>query len=192
MRDINTSPDKKIENFWHQAFKSASEDKINIKEIILPLARIKRLMKVEEGVRMVASEVPVIFSLVAEKFVEELTLRSWINTEENKRRILQLNDISVAVKTSEMYDFLIYIIPRSDISSVFDRMITSNEVKHRIYQQQNGINKLPLMTNNRYGFSSEEFENTMFKSNEQLNINSSNEHIQSRTNSDIEDSYNNM
>ncbi|EQB60485.1 hypothetical protein NAPIS_ORF01950 [Vairimorpha apis BRL 01] len=149
-------------------------------------------MKVEEGVRMVASEVPIIFSLVAEKFVEELTLRSWINTEENKRRILQLNDISVAVKTSEMYDFLIYIIPRSDISSVFDRMITSNEVKHRIYQQQVGINKLPLITNNRYGFSNEEFENTMFKSNEKLNINSSNEHIQNNPNSDIEDSYNSM
>ena len=65
---------------------------------------------------MVASEVPVLFSLVAEKFIEELTLRSWLNTEECKRRILQKNDISTAVKTSQMYDFLIFIVPSHEFA----------------------------------------------------------------------------
>ncbi|EOB13765.1 Nuclear transcription factor Y subunit C-9 [Nosema bombycis CQ1] len=125
MREEYDPPEKKIEKFWKNTFRKASEEKIMLKDLTLPLARIKRLMKVEEGVRMVASEVPILFSKIAEKFVEELTFRAWINTEENKRRILQRGDISVAVKTSEMYDFLFYIVPRNDISTAFDRMLNT-------------------------------------------------------------------
>ncbi|RVE41403.1 hypothetical protein evm_013947 [Chilo suppressalis] len=125
MREDYDPPEKKIEKFWKNTFRKASEEKIMLKDLTLPLARIKRLMKVEEGVRMVASEVPILFSKIAEKFVEELTFRAWINTEENKRRILQRGDISVAVKTSEMYDFLFYIVPRNDISTAFDRMLNT-------------------------------------------------------------------
>ncbi|KAF9764647.1 Nuclear transcription factor Y subunit C-3 [Nosema granulosis] len=125
MREEYDPPEKKIEKFWKTTFRKATEEKMMLKDLTLPLARIKRLMKVEEGVRMVASEVPILFSKIAEKFIEELTFRAWINTEENKRRILQRGDISVAVKTSEMYDFLIYIVPRNDISNAFDRMLSS-------------------------------------------------------------------
>lgn len=115
--------DEKINNFWHQTFKTAMEEKILLRDLNLPLARIKRLMKVEEGVRMVASEVPVLFSMITEKFIEELTLRAWMNTEENKRRILQKSDLAAAVKTSEMYDFLIYIVPRNDLSRPFSQLM---------------------------------------------------------------------
>lgn len=125
MREEYDPPEKKIEKFWKNTFRKATEEKMMLRDLTLPLARIKRLMKVEEGVRMVASEVPILFSKIAEKFIEELTFRAWINTEENKRRILQRGDISVAVKTSEMYDFLIYIVPRNDISNAFDRMLSS-------------------------------------------------------------------
>lgn len=168
MRETNLSPDKKIELFWQRTFKSAEEDKLNLKDIILPLARIKRLMKVEEGVRMVASEVPIIFSLVAEKFVEELTLRAWINTEENKRRILQMNDISVAVKTSEMFDFLVYIVPRSDLSSSFDRMVNSDKMYKHIPVV---LGKSPMGLTNQYVTpnSSDQLNNEFNSSNEFLN-----------------------
>lgn len=117
--------DEKVAKFWHRTFKTAVEERIMLKDLSLPLARIKRLMKVEEGVRMVASEVPVLFSMITEKFVEELTLRAWINTEENKRRILQKSDLTAAVKTSEMYDFLVYIIPRNDLSRPFNQLMPS-------------------------------------------------------------------
>ncbi|KAM0685655.1 CCAAT- binding transcription factor component [Conglomerata obtusa] len=110
----------KLQQYWNEAFKSANEDKMSTREFNLPLARIKRLMKVEEEVKMVASEVPILFSKVTEKFVEELTARAWINTEENKRRILQKIDLGAAVKTSDMFDFLIYIIPRSETMSGID------------------------------------------------------------------------
>lgn len=118
--------DESVNRFWHQTFKTAMEERILLKDLSLPLARIKRLMKIEEGVRMVASEVPVLFSMITEKFIEELTLRAWMNTEENKRRILQKSDLTSAVKTSEMYDFLIYIVPRNDLSRPFNQLMPNN------------------------------------------------------------------
>lgn len=145
MREEYDPPEKKIEKFWKTTFRKATEEKMMLKDLTLPLARIKRLMKVEEGVRMVASEVPILFSKIAEKFIEELTFRAWINTEENKRRILQRGDISVAVKTSEMYDFLIYIVPRNDISNAFDRMLSS-----KIMVENKNIHERTLFENQQH------------------------------------------
>ena len=38
-----------------------------------------------------------------------------MNAEENKRRTLQRQDVSVATTRSEMFDFLIDVVPREDI-----------------------------------------------------------------------------
>ena len=62
---MNSSYSQKLAAFWHNSLKKATNNRLRPKELSLPLARIKRLMKVEEDVRMVASEVPVLFSLVA-------------------------------------------------------------------------------------------------------------------------------
>lgn len=56
----------------------------------LPLARIKKIMKLDEDVKMISAEAPVLFAKAAEMFIEELTLRAWIHTEDNKRRTLQV------------------------------------------------------------------------------------------------------
>ncbi|KAM0676951.1 hypothetical protein BDAP_002544 [Binucleata daphniae] len=110
---FNKKTKAKIEQYWLRAFDEAKIDGMQSKDINLPLARIKRLMKVEEEVKMVANDVPILFSKVTEKFVEELTLRAWYNTEHNRRRILQRNDISAAAKTSDVFDFLIYVVPKA-------------------------------------------------------------------------------
>lgn len=115
---MNGHSSQKLAAFWHNALMKASTNKIKLKDMNLPLARIKRLMKVEENVRMVASEVPVLFSLVAEVFIEELTVRAWINTDDGKRRILQKTDICAAIKTSQMYDFLVDIISSGGYSDI--------------------------------------------------------------------------
>ncbi|KAF7682763.1 Nuclear transcription factor Y subunit C-4 [Astathelohania contejeani] len=120
---------KTIEEFLINSLRKAETEPLDYKKLQLPLARIKRLMKVEEEVKMVASEVPILFSKVAEIFIEELTLRAWLNTEENKRRILQKNDLSAAVRTSDMFDFLIYIIPRNDMTD------TINPFPERSYEE---------------------------------------------------------
>jgi hypothetical protein len=43
----------------------------------LPLARIKRIMKSDEDVRMISAEAPVLFAKACEIFVLELSIRSW-------------------------------------------------------------------------------------------------------------------
>lgn len=41
--------------------------------------------------QMISAEAPVLFAKAAEIFINELTLRSWIHAEENKRRTLQVH-----------------------------------------------------------------------------------------------------
>lgn len=40
--------------------------------------------------QMISAEVPILFSKAASIFIRELTLRAWIQTEEAKRRTLQV------------------------------------------------------------------------------------------------------
>ncbi|CAL9112550.1 unnamed protein product [Musa acuminata var. zebrina] len=101
-----------------QAFRSDQmleiEETTDFKNHSLPLARIKKIMKADEDVRMISAEVPVVFAKACEMFILELTLRSWIHTEENKRRTLQKNDIAAAITNADMFDFLVDIIPRDE------------------------------------------------------------------------------
>ncbi|GJN41498.1 hypothetical protein PR202_gn00882 [Eleusine coracana subsp. coracana] len=60
------------------------------------------------------TEAPVVFAKACEIFILELTLRSWMHTEENKRRTLQKNDIAAAITRTDIYDFLVDIVPRDD------------------------------------------------------------------------------
>lgn len=101
-----------VDNYWKTVLNYVSTSSI-YKENSLPLARIKRLMKVEQEVSKVASEVPLLFSRLTEIFIEELTLRAWQYTEKGKRRILQRSDVCSGAKSSDIYDFLVYLIPRN-------------------------------------------------------------------------------
>jgi nuclear transcription factor Y gamma len=65
---------------------------------------------------MISGEAPVIFAKACEIFILELTMRAWIHTEENKRRTLQRSDIATAISKSEVFDFLIDIVPRDEMS----------------------------------------------------------------------------
>ncbi|CEM21090.1 unnamed protein product [Vitrella brassicaformis CCMP3155] len=107
---------EQMEKFWEDM--TAEIDKISPAELakpnVLPLARIKRIMKQDEDVKMIAAETPNVFSKACELFILDLTARAWIHTEENKRRTLQRNDISSAINRSDMFDFLIDIVPRDE------------------------------------------------------------------------------
>jgi nuclear transcription factor Y, gamma len=73
----------------------------------LPLARIKRIMKSDEDVRMISAEAPVLFAKACEIFILELTLRSWCFSEKSKRRTLQKDDIEAAIQDTPIFDFLV-------------------------------------------------------------------------------------
>eukprot|EP00978_Attheya_sp_CCMP212_P001299 scaffold2708_cov54-Attheya_sp.AAC.3 len=76
----------------------------------LPLARIKRIMKSDEDVRMISAEAPVLFAKACEVFILELTLRSWAVSQHNKRRTLQKEDIREAIVKTDVFDFLVDVI----------------------------------------------------------------------------------
>lgn len=80
----------------------------------LPLARIKKVMKADPEVKMISAEAPILFAKGCDIFITELTMRAWIHAEENKRRTLQRSDIASALSKSDMFDFLIDIVPRED------------------------------------------------------------------------------
>lgn len=107
-----------LDEFWAKEISKAQSSTINFKNAKLPLARIKRLMKVEEDVKVIAQEVPVLFAFVTEKFVEELTLRAWLHTKEGKRKILQGSDVYKAVKTCGSLDFLNQIILENEAAEL--------------------------------------------------------------------------
>ncbi|KAJ7980107.1 Nuclear transcription factor Y subunit C [Quillaja saponaria] len=112
---------QQLQNFWANQYQEI-EQTSDFKNHSLPLARIKKIMKADEDVRMISAEAPVIFARACEMFILELTLRSWNNTEENKRRTLQKNDIAEAIKRTDIFDFLVDIVPREDLK---DEVLTS-------------------------------------------------------------------
>ncbi|CAH2057105.1 unnamed protein product, partial [Iphiclides podalirius] len=104
-----------LQAFWSKVtedIKKVTAD--DFKTQALPLARIKKIMKLDEEVKMISAEAPVLFAKAAEIFIHELTLRAWAHTEDNKRRTLQRNDIAMAISKSDQFDFLIDIVPRNE------------------------------------------------------------------------------
>jgi len=107
----------------------------------LPLAKIKKIMKSEDVILqelerdrqeklaaeegqaaaptnekstkfMISGEAPVLMSKACELMIKDLSFRAWRHTERNRRRTLQKQDLHAAVGESEVYDFLIDIVPR--------------------------------------------------------------------------------
>ncbi|KAJ1676577.1 hypothetical protein EV182_007917, partial [Spiromyces aspiralis] len=107
------------QQFWEAQHREIQEGEHDFRSNLLPLARIKKVMKSDPDVKvqMISAEAPVLFSKACEIFITELTQRAWLNAEENKRRTLQRQDVSAATTKSEMFDFLIDVVPREDISS---------------------------------------------------------------------------
>ncbi|XP_031377659.1 nuclear transcription factor Y subunit C-3-like [Punica granatum] len=105
---------QQLQTFWGNQYQEI-EKVTDFKNHSLPLARIKKIMKADEDVRMISAEAPIVFARACEMFILELTLRSWNHTEENKRRTLQKNDIAAAITRTDIFDFLVDIVPREDL-----------------------------------------------------------------------------
>ncbi|WVW79535.1 hypothetical protein I302_101504 [Kwoniella bestiolae CBS 10118] len=109
-QDLNTF----LENFWERQMNTVEGEIPDWKSYNLPLARIKKVMKSDEDVRMISAEAPIMFSKACEIFISELTCRAWLVAESHKRRTLQKSDVASAIAFSDMFDFLIDIVPRDD------------------------------------------------------------------------------
>lgn len=106
-RDILTA-------YWQQTINTLETEDHDYKVHQLPLARIKKVMKADPEVKMISAEAPILFAKGCDIFITELTMRAWIHAEENKRRTLQRSDIASALTKSDMFDFLIDIVPREE------------------------------------------------------------------------------
>ncbi|XP_063629013.1 nuclear transcription factor Y subunit gamma-like [Cydia splendana] len=138
-----------LQQFWAKVTddirKVTAED---FKTQALPLARIKKIMKLDDEVKMISAEAPVLFAKAAEIFIHELTMRAWNHTEDNKRRTLQRNDIAMAISKSDQFDFLIDIVPRHEVKPSKPREDPPRHTatEHVVQQQQT------LQTSNQQQF----------------------------------------
>ena len=100
---------KEIKN----GIENLAPEPINFRTHVLPLARIKKIMKLDEEVKMISAETPLLISKACELFIIELAYRGWIHTIESNRRTLQRNDIAQAISHNDFYDFLLDIVHES-------------------------------------------------------------------------------
>ncbi|TXT09122.1 hypothetical protein VHUM_02596 [Vanrija humicola] len=101
-----------LESFWTRQMDGVERETPDFKTYNLPLARIKKVMKSDEEVKMISAEAPIMFSKACEIFISELTCRAWLVAEGHKRRTLQKSDVAAAIAFSDVFDFLIDIVPR--------------------------------------------------------------------------------
>lgn len=72
---------------------------------------------------MIANEAPWLLALAAELFTRELTTRSWKYADRNRRKTLQRSDLHAAVGESDLFDFLIDIVPRGNSNPLMDHSV---------------------------------------------------------------------
>ena len=65
--------------------------------------------------KMISAEAPILFAKACEMFIIEMTHKAYYHAKKNNRKTLQRNDIALAITDTEIYDFLLDIIPREEM-----------------------------------------------------------------------------
>ncbi|KAL5530837.1 HAP5 [Sanghuangporus sanghuang] len=86
-----------LRSFWQRQIDAAEQETPDFRHPPLPLARIKKVMKSDPEVKMIAADA-----------------RAFIVADANKRRTLSRSDIAKALSKSDQFDFLIDIVPREE------------------------------------------------------------------------------
>lgn len=84
---------KKLDDYFKgmmDEIKNMKEKPEAFKQHKLPLARIKKIMKCDEDVKMISAEAPILFAKACELFITDLTFRAYFHTQAYKRRTLQV------------------------------------------------------------------------------------------------------
>ncbi|KAI0915506.1 hypothetical protein AcV5_003706 [Taiwanofungus camphoratus] len=103
-----------LRSFWQRQVDAAEQETPDYRHPPLPLARIKKVMKSDPEVKMIAADAPILFCKACEIFIAEITARAFIIADSNKRRTLSRADIAKALAKSDQFDFLIDIVPREE------------------------------------------------------------------------------
>ena len=70
---------------------------------------------------MISAETPILFAKACEMFIIELTHKAYYYAKKSNRKTLQRNDIAQAISETEIYDFLLDIIPRDEMMQTVKR-----------------------------------------------------------------------
>ena len=111
-------------------------------------------MKLDEDVKMISAETPLLISKACELFIIELAYRGWIHTIESNRRTLQRNDIAQAISHNDFYDFLLDIVEESCKSKLL-----YNYSKEPSLPMMGIFNNYPLNINNNQPQINNNFNN---------------------------------
>lgn len=103
----------KLNKFWNKQ-KEEARLPYGTKNNLLPITRIKKIMKSDQAVRMISAEAPILLMKSCELFILDLTHRAWAYTEEARCRTLKRSDVSGAIHTTDIFDFLVDIVPRDE------------------------------------------------------------------------------
>ncbi|XP_055826061.1 nuclear transcription factor Y subunit C-1-like isoform X3 [Solanum dulcamara] len=105
---------EQLQIFWTSQ-RQEIEQIDNFKNHKLPISRTKKIMKSDKDIRMISAEAPILFAKACEIFIQELTLRSWLYAQECKRRTLEKRDFIEAIKHTDIFDFLVDVVPMDEI-----------------------------------------------------------------------------
>ncbi|GAA5840001.1 hypothetical protein JCM9279_005237 [Rhodotorula babjevae] len=131
-----TSMEDFVNEFWQHAMNVAEHHEDDFKHQALPLARIKKVAKMDPEVQqqMISSEVTVLFEKACQVFIQEVTARAHLVSLAARRRTLSRADVAQAVSRSDMFDFLIDIVPRNEqraAASTSDAVASGSGAKRR-------------------------------------------------------------
>lgn len=104
---------------WKEMYEEI-ERKREFKRHPAPIARIRKIMKMDEEVRMVEAGAPVVLAKACEMFILELSMRSWAAMKERGRKTLKRRDIAAAIQKNDLFDFLLDIVPREETTQAID------------------------------------------------------------------------
>jgi nuclear transcription factor Y gamma len=75
---------------------------------------------------MISAEAPILFAKACEMFIVEMTHKAYFYADRSNRKTLQRNDIAAAITDTEIYDFLLDVMPRDEIiQSARDKQLVS-------------------------------------------------------------------
>lgn len=115
----------------------------------MPLARIKKIMRFDENVVMIGADAPILLSKACELIISEISLRAWHHTAHSKRRTMKYTDIVSALPKTDVFDFLLDIIPREENYHEYEQQ---QQQHHQVQSSPLGHQNQPVpLTYDSYG-----------------------------------------
>lgn len=108
---------ERMQCLWEEQLREVQHIDFRHVKHTLPLARIKKIMKSDEDVRMISAEAPIVFAKACELFILDLTTKAWQQTYAGKRRTLNKGDVAEAIAASDIFDFLEPVVPKGSYDS---------------------------------------------------------------------------